>query len=207
MIYKNALKNICKNIFKTSLAVVVGVSAISNGQSLAASVTYNFLVNDLDGSLAGQTYYGSFSFDDLYLTGHGRETIKDVGENLSFSFDFLGDHYDETNDPYERTQVSFLNGRPQSIYFRGNYDTYPTIPYTFGFTATNTDENGNFFPVEFYYLIDGINGSAGNGNVVFLDNGNGNNQSVPEPGSIFGVSAIALTVAASKKVNRKIKLQ
>jgi hypothetical protein len=208
MTLKNTFKNIYQNILKTSLAITIGVSTIGSSASLAASVTHNFVVKNLDGSLAGQKYYGSISFDDIYLTGQGTETITDLGNNLSFKFNFLGDDYDETNDPYERTQATFVNGKPKSIYFRGNYDTYPTIPYTFGFSSYYTDINNNVFPTEFYYLIDGINGSSGNGKVVFLNHGNGDGTtSVPEPGNILGIGAIAIAVAASQKVKRMVKLQ
>jgi hypothetical protein len=204
MTLKNTFKNICKKILKTSVAIAIGVSAIGNSSSLAANVTYKFAVKNLDGSLAGQTYYGNISFDDIYLTGQGTETIRHLDNNLSFKFNFLGDDYDETNDPFERTQVTFVNGKPKSIYFRGNYDSYPSIPYTFGFHSYYTDSNYNIFPVDFYYLIDGINGSSGNGKVVFLNNGNGSTSSVPEPSAIVGMSAIAIAVAANKKAKRTL---
>ncbi len=44
--------------------------------SLAKPIAYDFTVEVSQGSLAGNTYTGSFSYDDEQLTGVGQEEIR-----------------------------------------------------------------------------------------------------------------------------------
>ena len=235
------------NLLKAFTSLSLGLSIISAGQSVAATVIYDFEVRNLTGSLSGNTYSGFFSYDDSLptnqLSGNGIETITSFGGGLSFNFDFLGTTYDETLDPYDRTQVTFNNGVAPSIYFRGNYDTYPTTASnTFAFTSTISPAPGIFNMVDFSYLIDrGANAGSGIGDVfitrrpnitpslpdlyieepiilkppiVFLDEASVprsvqqldfartseyKTASVPEPGSIFGLGAIAVGLLIKKK--------
>lgn len=189
---------IWQNILKTTAAsLVLSLGLISGGQVLAKTVTSDFQVKNLTGILAGQTFDGYVKYDDSFLTGQGNEYITSSEQGLSFFFDFYGGPYDETNDPYNRTQVSFLNGKPKTIYFRGNYDTYPEIPYTFAFSDYSSEDGINFKFVDFSYLFDerpdlGIVGGGGEGKVVFLNSETENPISVPEPSSVIGICAIAM---------------
>ncbi|MDY6902318.1 MAG: PEP-CTERM sorting domain-containing protein [Cyanobacteriota bacterium] len=163
--------NLLKAFTSLSLGLGISLGTINAGQSVAATITYDFEVRNLTGSLSGNTYSGFFSYDDSLaanqMSGNGIETITSSGGGLSFNFDFMGIVYDETNDPYDRTQVTFNNGVADSIYFRGNYDTYPvSAPNTFAFTSTISSGLGVFTDVDFEYLIDsGLNAGGGIGDV------------------------------------------
>lgn len=63
----------------------------------AEIVTYDFTVSVSRGSLAGNVFYGTFSYDDAFLTGLGQETLG-TAEGLTVSMDFLGDRYTELDD-------------------------------------------------------------------------------------------------------------
>ena len=164
--------NLLKAFTSLSLGLGIGLATISAGQSVAATITYDFEVRNLTGSLSGNTYSGFFSYDDSLaanqMTGNGLETITSSAGGLSFNFDFLGTVYDETNDTDDRTQVTFNNGVADSIYFRGNYDQYPsTASNTFTFSSYYPSSPGIFTPVDFTYLIDsGANTGSGIGDVV-----------------------------------------
>ncbi|GAX39436.1 hypothetical protein NIES4075_03920 [Tolypothrix sp. NIES-4075] len=190
MIWQNLLKI-------TAASLVLSLGFISGGHVLAKTVTSDFQVKNLTGILAGQTFDGYIKYDDSFLTGQGYENITSSDQGLSFFFNFYGGPYDETNDPYNRTQVSFFNGKPKTIYFRGNYDTYPQIPYTFAFSSYSSQDGINFKFIDFSYLFDerpdlGIVGDSGEGKVVFFNSGTGDPISVPEPSSIIGICAMAL---------------
>jgi hypothetical protein len=191
MIWQNLLKT-------TAASLVLSLGFISGGQVLAKTVTSDFQVKNLTGILAGQTFDGYIKFDDSFLTGQGNEYITSSEQGLSFFFNFYGGPYDETNDPYNRTQVSFFNGKPKTIYFRGNYDTYPEIPYTFAFSSYSSQDGINFKFIDFSYLFDErpdlgvLSGGGGEGKVVFFNSETGNPISVPEPSSVIGICAIAM---------------
>lgn len=51
--------------FSVAIATVVGAAAIATIQAQASIVTYDFTVNVTQGSLAEQSYSGTFSCDDL----------------------------------------------------------------------------------------------------------------------------------------------
>ena len=61
---------------------------LATGTSLAATVPYTFEVNIDSGSLSGNTYSGSFSYDD-----------SDPTSLVDFDFTFDGDSFSETDDP------------------------------------------------------------------------------------------------------------
>ncbi|BAY82745.1 hypothetical protein NIES267_22290 [Calothrix parasitica NIES-267] len=163
--------NLLKAFTSLSLGLGISLGTINAGQSVAATITYDFEVRNLTGSLAGNTYSGFFSYDDSLpenqMTGIGAETITSSLGGLSFNFDFLGTVYDETNDTYDRTQVGFNNGVADSIYFRGNYYQYPsTASNTFAFASYHSPAPGIFNYVDFTYLIDaGPNAGGGIGDV------------------------------------------
>ena len=164
-------KNLLKAFAAVSLGLGISLGTISNGKSEAATVIYDFEVRNLTGSLSGNTYTGFFSYDDSLpanqMSGSGLEIITSSVGDLSFSFDFLGVNYDETNDPYDRTQVSFNNGVADSISYWGNYDIYPSsASNTFTFNTTVQTGPGIFTDVDFSYLIDsGVNAGSGIGDV------------------------------------------
>ncbi len=192
------------NFFNLFTGVSLGLGIISSGSTLAATVTYDFTVKNLDGSLAGNTYTGYVQYDDSIaanqITGNGFEAITSSDGGLKFNFDFLGNTFRETDDETNRTQLAFRNGIVDSLYFRIDSDEYDyfKIGYSFDFFAYNTDEFGQTFQVDFNYAIDGINGSSGTGDVVFSRRAS---TPIPESNSLIGIGAIAasaLTIKSKK---------
>ena len=58
------------------IAIVASTMMVIDAHpSLAKPITYDFTVEVSQGSLAGNTYTGSFSYDDEQLTGVGKEEI------------------------------------------------------------------------------------------------------------------------------------
>ncbi|ESS71425.1 hypothetical protein MGMO_104c00040 [Methyloglobulus morosus KoM1] len=73
--------------------------------SKASIINYNFNGLVESGALAGESYSGSFAFDDASLTNLGLESI-----NLSaFSFNFLTASYNLTDADFQST-VDFFDG-------------------------------------------------------------------------------------------------
>jgi hypothetical protein len=58
--------------FSVAIATIaLGATAIATSQAQSSIVTYDFTVNVTQGSLAGQSYSGTFSYDDSTLKGTG----------------------------------------------------------------------------------------------------------------------------------------
>ncbi len=90
----------------------LSVVAIQSKSIEAATITYDFSVGVTTGALAGNSYDGSFSYDDSTLIGIGGETVG-VEEKLSINFEFLGKTYTETDDnnfAFNFPQVEFKDG-------------------------------------------------------------------------------------------------
>lgn len=193
--------NILHNIFKVFTGLSFGLGIISSGSTLAATVTYDFTVKNLDGILAGNTYNGYVQYDDSIainqITGNGWEYIFSREGDLTFYFDFLGNTFKETDDETNRTQLGFKNGIVSSLYFKIDSDRYDysEIGYLFAFAANSTDEFGQTSRVDFSYTIDGINGDGGTGDVVFSRRAS---TPIPESNSLIGIGAIAATVLTRK---------
>lgn len=189
------------NILKVFTGLSFGLGIISSGSAYAATVTYDFTVKNLDGSLAGNTYSGYVEYDDSIaanqITGNGSEYITSRKGGLKFYFNFLGNTFKEIHDESKRTQLGFKNGIVDSLYFRidsNEYD-YSRIGYLFNFIGYSTDEFGKTSQVDFSYTIDGINGSSGNGDVVFSRRAS---TPIPESNSLIGIGAIAATALMMK---------
>ncbi|NES88809.1 hypothetical protein [Okeania sp. SIO2B9] len=97
------MTNIFQKLSFVATTTVLSLSVINTNPVNAVSIIYDFEVNNLDGSLAGETYSGFFEFDDSALTGIGEEFLS-VSE---LSFDFLGINYTEADGFPE---VVFLDG-------------------------------------------------------------------------------------------------
>ena len=86
--------------------------------SEAKPVTYDFTVVVNTGSLSGQSFDGSFTYDDELLTGQGTEEI-DVKKGLSVNMNFLGKVYNETDDTGypEYPKLMIQDGEIQTLDF------------------------------------------------------------------------------------------
>jgi hypothetical protein len=110
------------NLFpKFSLAiatVALSTAAIATSQAQASTVTYDFTVNVTQGSLAGQSYSGTFSYDDSTLKGTGVEKLG-VEQGLTVCMNYFGRNYTEASDrnyPKFPTLV-FENGKINHLDF------------------------------------------------------------------------------------------
>ncbi|MBD1899114.1 hypothetical protein NDI44_07900 [Trichocoleus sp. DQ-A3] len=84
--------------FSVAIAIVtLGSAAIATSQAQASIVTYDFTVNVTQGSLAGQSYSGTLSYDDSTLKGTGVEKLG-VAQGLRVCMNYFGRNYSETSD-------------------------------------------------------------------------------------------------------------
>ncbi|MDJ0598374.1 MAG: PEP-CTERM sorting domain-containing protein [Crocosphaera sp.] len=147
----------------------------------AASITYNFEVSIDSGSLAGETYTGSFIFDDSGLTGIGDEFLS----VSRISFDFDGVNYTETDDSFG----------PEVLFFDGDF-----LGLSFSTDAEFSLIPG-FFELEealFSYNLPGQVDGAGDVNYNL----------VPEPLTILGtVTALGLGGFFKRKLKLSNKSQ
>lgn len=78
-------------------AVAFNNAVLTIGSAQASIVTYDFTVNVTQGALVGQSYKGTFSYDDATLKGTGIETLG-VDQKLSVCMNYFGRNYTEVND-------------------------------------------------------------------------------------------------------------
>ena len=73
------------------------IVTIDSSPAQALPVTYDFTVVVTQGSLAGNTFNGSFSYDDAQLSGVGAEEIG-IADGLTVTMTFFEQDYAETAD-------------------------------------------------------------------------------------------------------------
>jgi hypothetical protein len=88
--------------------------------SHAAIVASDFTVLVDTGSLAGNTYVGSFRYDDSTLTGIGYEYIGVFNGFFEFEFEWMGQLFREDSNPGLASRAEFIDGAFAGLaYFRG----------------------------------------------------------------------------------------
>ena len=96
-----------QNFLKVFTGLSLGLGIISSGSTLAATVTYDFTIENLTGKLKGNTYHGYLQYDDSLPDNHieqqGFDSITSSDGSLKFSFNFLGNNFNETHDDFDRT--------------------------------------------------------------------------------------------------------
>lgn len=103
-------------------------SALAASSAQAIAITQNFRVDITTGSLANQSFFGNFRYDDAALTDKSLEIIDPVNGNqiidssnglLDLSFNFLGNTYTQTSDGGfpDFPQLNFQNGAFQALDF------------------------------------------------------------------------------------------
>lgn len=120
--------------FKTLSMAIAGAvcvtlgSAVAPNSAEAVTMTNDFRVDVTTGSLAGQSFFGSFQYDDAALTDTSIQIIDPINGNqiinpsnglLDLSFDFLGTTYTEESDDGfpDFPQLNFQNGSFQFLDF------------------------------------------------------------------------------------------
>ena len=78
-------------------AAIVSFALLSIAPVQAAPVNYHFTVEVTEGSLAGNTFEGEFSFDDETISGEGEEVVQ-VEDGLTVSMTMLGETITESQD-------------------------------------------------------------------------------------------------------------
>ena len=101
-----------KTLSRSNLAaLVVAVGSLMAGASAveAATITYDFEVSNFTGALSGQTFSGSFSFDDEttpFDNGFGLNLF----ELTAFDFDFDGSSFGLNELDLASSGAAFSNG-------------------------------------------------------------------------------------------------
>jgi hypothetical protein len=85
----------------SKLSVVIATTLLNTvvtaTQAYAVPVTYDFTITVTKGGLAGNSFNGSFSYDDAKLKGKGVEELG-ITEGLTTCLNYLGRTYRETDD-------------------------------------------------------------------------------------------------------------
>ena len=88
--------------------------------SHATVVASDFTILVRTGSLAGNTYTGSFQYDDSTLTGVGFESITALSGLFQFEFEWMGQVFREDSNPGYASRAEFVDGEFSGVtYFRG----------------------------------------------------------------------------------------
>lgn len=91
------MHNLSPKLSTAFLAVALSSAALITSSAQASTVSYDFTVNVTQGPLAGQSYSGTFSYDDSTLEGSGIE-ILGIEQELSVCMNYFGRNYTELDD-------------------------------------------------------------------------------------------------------------
>ena len=106
---------------KLSVAIATTVlsgAAIAGCVAQTSTITYDFTVNVTQGSLAGKSYNGTFSYDAAKLKGTGIEELG-VAQGLTVCMNYFGRNYSEREDSGYPTfpKLVFDNGNIKQLDF------------------------------------------------------------------------------------------
>lgn len=177
-----------KNVVSLFLGFSTMGMILTNGEKIeAATITYDITVDNFDGSLSGETFTGSFSFDDSSLTGTGSEFVS----VFDLSFDFLGVTYTEADDiSLSGAGAEFDNGNFLGL----SYSTNVEFSFVPGFFSVD----------ESFFAYDFGQGDNGSGEVTYTLN---NSTPVPEPATILGLFlGTLLPVSVSSLLKNKASI-
>lgn len=107
-------------ISKLSVAIATTLlsTVVTATQACAVPVTYDFTITVTKGGLAGNSFNGSFTYDDANLKGKGVEELG-IDEGLTTCINYLGRTYRETDDTGYPTfpKVRFEDGKIAQLNF------------------------------------------------------------------------------------------
>jgi hypothetical protein len=132
----------------TIAAISAGSIAIQTNKTNAATIAYDIKVNNLDGSLSGNEFTGSFSFDEATLTRTGSELIS-IDD---LDFEFQGTVFTENDEITSSAVVEFFEGDFLGLSYSVDAD-FSFIP-------------GFFSLSESFFAYDLGNGNIGTGDVI-----------------------------------------
>jgi len=179
------------NFIKSALVIsTVGLSAITlSPQTVkAAIVNYNFQVDIDFGSLLGNTYNGTFSYDDSLIP-----PAPDLGGYKSilissFNFTFEGNNYTAGDDLFASADFATFDSQFLGLNYTGS-----DLALISGSFTLNLDD------AIFTYDL-GIDGS-GTGIITYTPTSNPNPISTPESNTVIGLLLLgsAMMVAKTRK--------
>jgi hypothetical protein len=107
-------------ISKLSVAIATTLlsTVVTATQACAVPVTYDFTITVTKGGLAGNSFNGSFTYDDANLKGKGVEELG-IDEGLTTCINYLGRTYRETDDTSYPTfpKLRFEDGKIAQLNF------------------------------------------------------------------------------------------
>ena len=107
-------------ISKLSVAIAATLlsTVVTATQAYAVPVTYDFTITVTKGGLAGNSFNGSFTYDDANLKGKGVEELG-IDEGLTTCINYLGRTYRETDDTSYPTfpKLRFEDGKIAQLNF------------------------------------------------------------------------------------------
>ena len=156
-------------------SLAFGLALINTNPTQAATITYDLQVSIDSGPLLNETYFGSFSFDDLTLTGVGDEFLP-VTE---LEFNFLDIDYTVTDD----SEVAFSEGEFLGL----SFSTDASFSFVPGFFTAD----------EAFFTYDVADVGAGAGDVTYSLRPSPSPKSTPEPTSIMGLLGLGTLAASS----------
>ncbi|GET40260.1 PEP-CTERM sorting domain-containing protein [Microseira wollei] len=197
---------------------VLSLAVMDTHPANAAIITYDFTVNITSGSLLGNQYSGFFSYDESAPSSFTRAGYIPYFLVSDFSFDFFGKTYREKDVVYNNSRapqeppfsyLRFTNPRPivnNAAYFLpgGELDQvkfyltdYSSI-FGGGSYFINFYPNSNFSFLFFARVPTNII-SSGAGTWKYTLREQPTSTSVPEPGTVFGLSMLGFGWLLRKK--------
>lgn len=163
-----------QNFVIATASLAFGLVLINANPAQAAKITYDFSVSIDSGTLLNETYSGSFSFDDITLTGVGDEFLP-VSD---LKFNFLDTDYIATDD----SEVVFLDGNFLGLSF--STDAY--FSFVPGFFSLN----------ESFFAYDLGSQEVGIGDINYTVR---SSNPVPEPATIIGFVTTVILGSSLRK--------
>jgi hypothetical protein len=201
------------NLAITIASLAVSVAVLSPKSASAVTITVDFTADPTTGSLAGDVFTGSFSYDNSTVAPTGSSTATAT----AFTFDFPS-----TSSPYtspdtlssglvDAATLDFTNGVLTSFEFADAAGTNPVGTSDPSFVVSEGEGIPTFLygydPVSGENYSDPATGSCPDALGACNDaQGSGTTSLVPEPENLAGVlTAIALGFVIKRKLSKKVE--
>lgn len=183
-----------RSVFAISSSSIVLTLAFSAVDSVQAVMLQSFSVDVTQGGLAGQTFEGSFQYDESLLIDSGQENLA-VSDGLAVSFDFLGTTFTEAND------LGFTTGLFPNVSFTDSVFSGLSYLVETGdlFFTIDAGQEGPGLPgTLFSYEIGPIAAPTDTGSGILSL---GDTTKVPEPTMLLGLAiAVSLGLISKKQM-------
>lgn len=186
------MKNTLKKLALATSSLLLSLAVIDARPAEAVSFDFNGEIES--GALVGETFQGSFSYDESLVTGTGDTFFQEYIPVSNLEFDFLGTTFTETDGFPE---VAFDGNNLTGLSFNVNNATAGNIQLDFSFVP-------GFFDIsESFFTYSPTNGFGGTGSVTFTQQVDVP-QSIPEPTTILATSlALGIGALSQNKAGKK----